>query len=104
MASLDVVRVPNWSRQEWLIHGFSTRTGGKTTVYRPGKTDLNLGFTASDDPRRVTANRGLFVRAATGGKEILGMVTLKQIHSSLIRRVTAEDIPAVLKGDGLMTD
>jgi YfiH family protein len=104
MASLDVVRVPDWSRQEWLIHGFSTRTGGKTTVYRPGKTDLNLGFTSSDDPNIVTKNRGLFVRAATGGKEILGMVTLRQIHSSLIRRVTADDISTPLKGDGLLTD
>jgi polyphenol oxidase len=104
MASLDVVRVPDWSRQEWLIHGFSTRTGGKTTVYRPGKTDLNLGFTSSDDPNHVTENRGLFVSAATGGKEILGMVTLRQIHSSLIRRVAADDISTPLKGDGLLTD
>jgi polyphenol oxidase len=104
MASLDVVRVPDWSGQEWLVHGFSTRTGGKTTVYRPGKTDLNLGFTDSDDPKNVTANRGLFVTAATGGREILGMVTLRQIHSSLIRRVTAEDLSTSLKGDGLMTD
>lgn len=104
MASLDVVRVPGWSRQKWLIHGFSTRSGGKTTVYRPGNTDLNLGFTNSDDHNNVTANRGLFVSATTGGKEILGMVTLRQIHSSLVRRVTAQDISAPLKGDGLMTD
>ena len=104
MASLDVVRVPGWSRQPWLIHGFSTRTGGKTTVYRPGRTDLNLGFTSSDDPNIVTKNRGLFVSAITVGKEILGMVTLRQIHSSLIRRVAADDINTALKGDGLMTD
>ncbi len=103
MASLDVVRVPDWSRQDWLIHGFSTRTGGKTTVYRPGKTDLNLGFTNSDDPNHVTENRALLIGAATGGKEIFGMVTLRQIHSSLIRRVTADDINTSLKGDGLMT-
>lgn len=31
------------------------------------------------------------------------MVTLRQIHSSLIRRVTAEDVATPLKGDGLMT-
>jgi YfiH family protein len=104
MASLDVVRVPGWSRQPWLIHGFSTRSGGKTTVYRPGRTDLNLGFTSSDDPNHVTENRDLFVSAATGGKEIRGMVTLRQIHSSLIRRVVADDINTLLKGDGLMTD
>ncbi len=106
---LEVVRVPAWAELPWLIHGFSTRLGGGTTVYRPGATDLNLGFTDSDDRDVVAANRGLFVTAATEGKEILGMVTLRQIHSSLIRRVSAKDVglngmPAVLKGDGLMTD
>ena len=111
---LEVVRVPGWSRRSkpelaWLIHGFSTRLGGRTTVYRPGDFDLNLGFTDSDDRDAVAANRGLFVTAATEGKEILGLVTLRQIHSSLIRRVSAKDVrengmPAVLKGDGMMTD
>jgi hypothetical protein len=111
---LEVVRVPGWSRPSklelaWLIHGFSTRLGGRTTVYRPGTFDLNLGFTDSDDRDVVAANRGLFVTAATEGKEILGLVTLRQIHSSLIRRVSAKDVrgngmPAVLKGDGMMTD
>jgi YfiH family protein len=111
---LDVVRVPGWSGRSkptlgWLIHGFSTRVGGGTTVYRPGNLDLNLGFTDSDDREIVAANRGLFVAAASEGKQILGLVTLRQIHSSLIRRVSAKDIrengmPAVLKGDGLMTD
>jgi hypothetical protein len=113
-AQLDVVRVPGWSGRSrpnlgWLIHGFSTRVGGGTTVYRPGDFDLNLGFTDSDDRETVAANRELFVTAASEGKEILGLVTLRQIHSSLIRRVSAKDIrenrmPALLKGDGLMTD
>ena len=110
----EVVRVPGWSGRSkpalgWLIHGFSTRVGGGTTVYGPGHLDLNLGFTDSDDRETVAANRGLFVAAASEGKQILGLVTLRQIHSSLIRRVSAKDIrengmPAVLKGDGLMTD
>jgi hypothetical protein len=113
-AQLDVVRISGWSRRSrpnlaWLIHGFSTRVGGGTTVYRPGDFDLNLGFTDSDDRETVAANRELFVTAAREGKEILGLVTLRQIHSSLIRRVSAKDIrenrmPALLKGDGLMTD
>ena len=106
--ALQVVRIPAWSKAGWLIHGFSTRTGGKTTVYRQ-PPDLNLGFTDSDDRQIVTANRKLFLRAATGSKRTLGMVTLRQIHSSLIHRVHASDVqatgqPAVLKGDGLMTD
>ncbi len=110
----EVVRVPSWASRSkpglaWLIHGFSTRLGGRTTVYRPGGSDLNLGFTDSDDRDVVSANRGLFLAAAAEGKEILGLVSLRQIHSSLIRRVSARDVgqagmPAVLKGDGLMTD
>jgi polyphenol oxidase len=112
-----VVRATSWSVEKhanlsWLIHGFSTRVGGKTVVYRPAETekrDLNLGFTDSDDRQIVIANRKTFVSAVSAGREILGLVTLRQIHSSLIRRVDAKDVhayseTAVLKGDGLMTD
>jgi purine-nucleoside/S-methyl-5'-thioadenosine phosphorylase / adenosine deaminase len=105
---LDVVRAGTWPRAPWLIHGFSTRAGGKTTVYKH-PSDLNLGFTDSDERKTVALNRRLFVNAASEGKNNLGLVTLKQIHSSLIWRVQASDIqgngkPAVLKGDGLMTN
>src|ERR1700758_2815562 len=111
---LEVVHVPGWSGHsqtslDWLTHGFSTRLGGGTTVYRPGNLDLNLGFTDSDDRETVAANRELFLKAVSEGREFLGLVTLRQIHSSLIWKVSAKDIrengmPAVLKGDGLMTD
>jgi hypothetical protein len=114
---LEVVRVPGWCARnnpelDWLVHGFSTRIAGRTKVYRRGDKlggDLNLGFTDSDERRIVAANRGLFVGAVTEGKDMLGLVTLRQIHSSVIRRVEARDVrgnemPAVLKGDGLMTD
>ena len=110
----EVVRVPSWASRSkpdfgWLIHGFSTRIGGRSKVYRSGGSDLNLGFTDSDDRSIVSANRELFVDAAAQGKEVFGLVTLRQIHSSLIHRVSAKDVgnsgmPAVLKGDGLMTD
>ena len=112
VTQLDVVRADGWPPLKWLIHGFSTRTGGETTVYRPGDkqaSDLNLGFTDSDDRKIVAANRKLFVRAVCAGKGNLGLVTLRQIHSSLIWRVQAKDAqgnekPALLRGDGLMTD
>jgi YfiH family protein len=113
---VQFLRAPGWAEHtdpelHWLIHGFSTRIGGRTTVYQrgePGKSDLNLGFTDSDDRKTVAANRELFVSAITEGKAILGLVTLRQIHSSLILQVGVEDVrgnemPAVLKGDGLMT-
>jgi polyphenol oxidase len=114
---LEFLRVPDWSGHKhpglaWLMHGFSTRIGGRTTVYHPGepgKFDLNLGFTDSDDRKIVAGNRELLVNVVAEGKGILGLVTLRQIHSTLIRRVQAKDVqgyemPAVLKGDGLMTD
>lgn len=105
---LEVVRTSGWAKHSWLIHGFSTRLGGNTSVYRPQGSDLNLGFSASDDPEVVAANRRLFLTAVTREKDLLGLVTLRQIHSSLIRRVSAPDIShtgqAVLKGDGLITD
>jgi polyphenol oxidase len=105
---LDLVKAPGWEKHPWLIHGFSTRTGGKTTAYRANGSDLNLGFNDSDDREVVAANRHLFVRAATEGRKFSGLVTLRQIHSSLIRKVSQSDVqdsssPAVLKGDGLMT-
>jgi polyphenol oxidase len=111
---VQIVRVPGWSGKStlsWLIHGFSTRIAGKTTVYQTADqqgSDLNLGFTDSDDRNIVAANRKLFVSAVAEDKAFLGLVTLRQFHSSLIRRVQAKDVrstemPAVFKGDGLMT-
>ena len=104
---LDILHAPGWE-QAWLLHGFSSRSCGNTRVYRPNSLegDLNLGFTASDTRDNVIANRLLFVDALAAGKKILGLVTLRQIHSSLTWRVDAEDLTKELprEGDGLMTD
>lgn len=106
--NIDVVRVAEWQSLPWLIHGFSSRSGGKTTAYNPEQQrgELNLGFTASDLKETVLANRALFVAAAAGND--LPLVTLRQIHSSVVHRISAVDIAdireeAVLQGDGLMT-
>ncbi len=107
--SLEVIQVPGWTADPnlgWLIHGFSTRTGGKTKVYHPGSergSDLNLGFTAADQVEIVTANRKLFLKAVCAADQELVLVTIKQIHSSLVHRVDGCVEPAILKGDGLMT-
>ncbi len=118
--TVAVVQVPEWARYEWLRHGFSTRTGGQSIAYRESG-DLNLGFTASDDSENVVANRQQFLhavgasldprpKAQPSGRSSPTLVTLKQIHSSLIRRVdaapaaTAEAIAKPqLQGDGLLT-
>lgn len=105
---LELIRVPCWqSELPWLAHGFSTRTGGLTTVYgKQAKSgDLNLGFTAEDDSIIVAANRERFLQAVSGNGNF-SLITVKQIHSTLIHRITAPAPPeaALPQGDGLMTD
>jgi len=105
---IAVTPVPGWSEFPWLLHGFSTRTGGKTTAYKPDQRagELNLGFTASDPRETVLANRKLFLHAVTKDKgSIPSLVTLRQIHSSIVYLVGHADAgeEAHLKGDGMMT-
>jgi YfiH family protein len=103
---LEVVTVPVFAEIDWLLHGFSTRTGGKTTAYRPQQRagELNLGFSASDDPEHVALNRERFFAAVTKDPRFPA-VTLRQIHSSILRRVGAADAGAQAKdkADGMMT-
>lgn len=105
-SQIEIVRAPGWADVPWLVHGFSTRTGGVTTAYRPAQRagELNLGFTESDPRENVLENRRRLLEAL--GAPETRLVTLRQIHSSLVRRVKeadAERTPA-WKGDGLMTD
>jgi polyphenol oxidase len=126
--SLEIIRVPSWSAVQdpklaWLVHGFSTRTGGQTAAYRcdgDQGLDLNLGFTVSDRAETVIANRALFCQAVCGGNgDPLPLVTIKQIHSALTRTVSrragdggmgiepTDSVgfagPATFKADGLIT-
>lgn len=111
-----LVQVASWSMYDWLRHGFSTRQGGFSTVY--GGNSLNLGWTNEDDPALVAENRRYFLQTLEGdscGKSRLKAVTLKQVHSALVRPIREEDgvwegklqTPdgkAILEGDGAMTD
>jgi YfiH family protein len=82
-----VVRAAGWEKYEWLRHGFSTRAGGVSSIY--GERSLNLGFTKEDDAANVAENRRRLVGAVAGvGKARL--VTLRQIHSGLIRVIGRE--------------
>jgi polyphenol oxidase len=86
----------------WLIHGFSTRTGGFSRPY--GGQALNLGFTKDDSRTAVERNRTEFLRelgAANNGQP-WPLVTLRQTHSDLIHCVS--ELPKrQLAGDGLIT-
>jgi len=120
---LNILRAQNLEKIPWLLHGFSTRTGGFSRA--DGKADLNLGF-IKDDPRAtVERNRAAFLLGleATSarhnennqnGSDKPGpwkLITLRQVHSDIIHHVdshhpdhqVASDSGAPLTGDGLIT-
>jgi YfiH family protein len=106
-SQIEIVRIPGWSTLPWLIHGFSTRTGGSTKAYRPMQRsgELNLGFTAADTRENVIENRRRFLHAIGAGSDAQ-LTVLRQFHSCLVRRVGQADAGRadLWKGDGLMTD
>jgi YfiH family protein len=101
---IDVLRADSLAAIPWLIHGFSTRIGGFSKAH--GGRALNLGFTAHDSHAAVERNRQAFAAALVGKKKSGApwpIVTVRQIHSDLIHRVSkiSETPPA---GDGLLTN
>jgi purine-nucleoside/S-methyl-5'-thioadenosine phosphorylase / adenosine deaminase len=77
---IRVLQVPALSKIPWLVHGFSTRPGGASTL--GGKRVLNLGFTEWDSRDKVHDNRSR-LQAAIGAKEFT-LISLLQFHSDSI--------------------
>ena len=111
--SVNLLQSPDLKRIPWLIHGFSTRPGGASTIY--GGRTLNLGFTKDDERDHVERNRKTFMSAtgaATKNKP-WPLITLRQIHSDLIHVVRSPKSDLLkqsslrqssLAGDGLITN
>jgi YfiH family protein len=102
--AVEILAVPRWQKAH-VPHGFSMRRGGVSTAYsreEDAAGEMNLGLTESDDPANVAENRRQLLAATRGEQRVL--VTLKQIHSNLTRRVTREDAGRTMRADGLMTD
>ncbi|GGG97992.1 laccase domain protein [Silvibacterium dinghuense] len=100
---MPAVTSPLLASLPWLMHGFSTRLGGVSSVYgREG--DCNLGWTASDEKAHVAENRRRLAMAVSGD-EATPFATLKQVHSARTVRVSACDAPprALVEADGMMT-
>jgi hypothetical protein len=113
---VEVLVAPGW-RKAGVPHAFSTRRGGVSTVYSREENatgemspagemrlagEMNLGLTETDERANVLENRRLLMAAAGAGDRVL--VTLKQIHSNLTRRVARADAERTLRADGMMTD
>lgn len=103
VARLNVLQAAALKKIPWLVHGFSTRSGGFTTAY--GGRTLNLGFTKDDTRENVERNRAKLLLSIGAGEKRnpWPLVSLRQIHSDLIHVVRSAE-PARLTGDGLITN
>jgi hypothetical protein len=104
---VHLLQIMGWTELLWLWHGFSTRRGGTSVAYGPqgAPGELNLGFTSSDEREKVAENRRLLVEAVAGNANT-PLITLRQIHSSVVLLGTAMDAQrdSPCEGDGLMTN
>ncbi len=101
-----ILRAPSLAQFPWLVHGFSTRLGGVSCFDGQGSaapgTDLNLGQSAWDIPKKVLQNRSRLLTQLPA--EGMKLVLQRQIHSDLIRVLGGGAFPAPPPaGDGLIT-
>ena len=84
-----------------LIHGFSTREGGVSTL--PHTASMNLAFERGDIDETVRKNLTLFLASVKemppSEEDLSRIVCGPQIHSSTVRRVAAAD-----GGQGVLRD
>jgi YfiH family protein len=114
-AGLQILESPALAKFDWLVHGFSTRSGGaselpaasRSAKSRPERV-LNLGFTDWDTRARVTENRTRFFHAI--GAENMRIAGLRQVHSDVAHLAEADIVQAsgasgkdALQGDALFT-
>ena len=107
-SGLRILETSPLKKLRWLIHGFSTRPGGVSTL--PSRSPhsnhpraeklLNLGFTDWDSQAHVDENR-LRLLAAVGARK-MQLVTLRQIHSDIAHVISAPP-QTILQGDALIT-
>lgn len=95
---LQVLQLAPFARLPWLVHGFSTRPGGASTLEE--QSILNLSFMEWDSKENVLENRRR-LQAALGAKDAQ-LVALKQIHSAAIHPFAA--VPSTpCAGDASLT-
>lgn len=97
--------IPAFSRQPWLAHGFSARTGGLSGEHL---WSLNLSFTREEEPRaRTMENYRIYCEAE--GIPVESMVMDAYEHGTTVRLVDRADrgkgytLPPLPPCDGLVT-
>ena len=94
-----VLEVPAFLEIPWLVHGFSTRPGGVSSI--DNEKVLNLGAVEWDSRENVEGNQRRFQSAL--GAEDFRLVSLHQIHSDVV--CSFASAPArQCKGDASATD
>ena len=82
---LQILQLAPFAKLPWLIHGFSTRTGGVSLL--DGEKVLNLSFMEWDTRENVAKNRSLF--QSTLNANGLTLIPLQQIHSDVVHVFSA---------------
>ncbi len=99
LGGVSVLQVSAFAKISWLVHGFSTRSGGASD--NNGEKVLNLGAVEWDTREHVEENKRRF-QAALGASD-LTLVSLHQIHSGVVR--SFDSAPAKqCKGDASATN
>jgi len=96
---LRILQASTLAKIPWLVHGFSTRPGGVSELQ--GEKVLNLGFAEWDSKENVLENRRRFQSAL--GADGLTLVTLRQIHSDVVRLLHAP-LAEPCRGDASATN
>ena len=105
VGEVGIYRLPSFSAQAGIDHGFSARTGG---VSEGCFSSLNLSFTRPEDRNKVIRNYEIFCEAAR--IPIKSMVMDTYEHGTTIRRVGRTDcgkgytLPPLPPCDGLITN
>src|SRR5258708_6398748 len=97
---MQILELAPLKKIPWLVHGFSTRTGG-ASLRNSGERVLNLGFTDGDHRENVLKNRNAF-QSAIGAADS-PVVLLKQFHSA-VALFYAEPPAEPHKGDASLTN
>jgi polyphenol oxidase len=98
-AGLEILRAAAFPKFSWLLHGFSTRRGGVSSLN--GQSVLNLGFTGWDARENVLENRRRFQCSLSTSP--FPLVCLRQVHSDVIQVLdSAPSEPR--RGDACITD